>query len=91
MVECADRDRGKGPGAEQPARRHLGIAAPIAVAPPRDRGVHAFAWTVAHRVPERAHPHQRQTPEPATPQGVARAVAIRLDDGVAQSSRKSGG
>ena len=79
----ADRDHGKRPCPQQPARRGLDVAAPIAVAAPRDGGPHAFAGAVAQRVRERAHPENRKAQDASAPENLARAVAIGFDDRVA--------
>jgi hypothetical protein len=79
----ADRDRRERAGAQQSTQRELRVAAPIAAAPPGDRGPRAFAGAVAQRIHERAHPHEREPRNAAAAQGVARAIAVGLHDGVA--------
>src|SRR5207247_1563547 len=69
--QCADRGRGERTGAHQSTNRDLRVAAPIAVAPPRDRGAHAFARTVAQRGRERAHPDEGEARDPTAAERVA--------------------
>ena len=47
--------------AQQPAGRHLGVAAPVAAAPPRDRGPHALAGPLRSESTSARIQTQRQT------------------------------